>query len=107
MMKRMRFYEVNYEQSYNYNGDVVSELKRAYIGLDASYHPSGNKRLVDTLKMLKNVLDDVYKNDVELSGLNATITRIDIRNYLININEYNTIKFTSKVLMTDDYIFIM
>ena len=57
--------------------------------------------------MLKNVLDDVYKNDVELSGLNAVITRIDIRNYLIKIDKYNTIKYTNKVLMTDDYIFIM
>lgn len=103
MMKRMRFYEVGYDYTYTYNGSVVADTKRAYIAIDAS-HPL---EILKTLDVLKGVVEDVYKNDAEFAGLKATINHVQVRDYLIKIDKYNTIKYTNKVLMTDDYIFIM
>lgn len=108
MMKRMRFYEVSYDYTYTYNGSVVADTKRAYIAIDAS-HPLviDIKNIQKTRDVLKGVVEDIYKNDAEFAGLKATINNVQVRNYLIKIDKYNTIKYTNKVLMTDDYIFIM
>lgn len=108
MMKRMRFYEVSYEYSYTYNGNVVTDTKRAYIAIDSSHQLLiGATYIQKTLDVLKGVVEDVYNNDAEFAGLKATINNVQVRNYLIRIDKYNTIKYTNKVLMTNDYIFIM
>lgn len=108
MMKRMRFYEVSYDYTYTYNGSVVADTKRAYIAIDAS-HPLviDIKNIQKTRDVLKSVVEDVYKNDAEFAGLKATINNVRVLDYLTYIDKYNTIKYTNKVLMTDDYIFIM
>lgn len=108
MMKRMRFYEVSYDYTYTYNGSVVADTKRAYIAIDVS-HPLviGIKNIQKTLDVLKGVVEDVYQNDAEFAGLKATINNVRVLDYLTYIDKYNTIKYTNKVLMTDDYIFIM
>ncbi len=56
---------------------------------------------------MKGVVEDVYQNDAEFAGLKATINNVRVLDYLTYIDKYNTIKYTNKVLMTDDYIFIM
>ena len=80
----------------------------AYVGIDAANPEHDSK----TEKVLRGIVEDVYKKDVELAVINAHNFTVGIADFLVNSIEfnktkYNTIKFTDKVLMTDDYIFIM
>lgn len=105
MIKRMRFYKVSYKYTYNCNDTDVKDTRAAYIAINVTNDISNFK---NTDTVLKSVLEDVYKNDFELSGIAAH--DFDITNgwnVLVDVNKYNSIKFTNKVIMTEDYIFIM
>ena len=104
MIKRMRFYKVSYEYTYNYNGTDVKDTRAAYIAINVTNDIHNCK---NTDRVLKNVLDDVYKNDLELAGIGAHSFDITDLQFLTEVHKYNNIKFTNKVLMTEDYIFIM
>lgn len=104
MIKRMRFYKVSYEYTYNCNDTDVKDARAAYIAINVT-NDIHNFKNTDTV--LKSVLDDVYKNDSELSGIAAHDFNITDMKFLVDVNKYNSIKFTNKVLMTEDYIFIM
>lgn len=104
MIKRMRFYKVSYEYTYNCNNTDVKDTRAAYIAINVT-NDIRNFKNTDTV--LKSVLEDVYKNDLELSGIAAHDFNITDMKFLVDVNKYNNIKFTNKVLMTEDYIFIM
>lgn len=108
MMKRMRFYKVYCEYLYDCNGVETKGRAVAYVGIDAANPEHDSK----TEKVLRGVVEDVYKKDVELAAINAHNFTVGIADFLVNSIEfnktkYNTIKYTDKVLMTNDYIFFM